>query len=196
MKKNPFGRGSPPGGFFFCLSLNFCEFIVSKIEKSVFKNAVAVYFKYTKNKFNNYTRDTCVCVFARAPARAGREKRKPRGGLARSYGAAVGLDRRFQLFRKVAPLFGRATPLPSSVYFLRALPAPINKNPRPGTAFLFFCMPGRYRCGGGNWLDVVQSRTEEPAAARSYSPTAPPATFQIYCIRLFLIFQKELPPEV
>lgn len=67
-------------------------------------------------------------------------KRKPRGGLG-SYGAAVEPDAANAVFQKSCPLFGRATPLPSSVYFLRALPAPINKTPRPCrfSVFLHAC---------------------------------------------------------
>lgn len=90
-KESPSGRVEPSGGFFFCLSLKICEFMVFKVEKSVFKNAVAVYFQYTKKKFNNYNA-RYVRVRIRASARrAGRGRRNPRGGLTRLYGAGARL---------------------------------------------------------------------------------------------------------
>ncbi len=49
--------------------------MVFKIEKGVFKNAVAVYFQYTKKKFNNYNaRYVRVRIRAERPQSGAREK--------------------------------------------------------------------------------------------------------------------------
>ena len=105
------------------------------------------------------------------PVRKGR-KRKPRGGLARSYGAAVGLDRRVQFFRKIARFMRKGFALTVINLFLRALPAPINKTPAPAQLFCFSaCLVGTVAVGEIGLMSFNLGR-KNPRAARSYSPTA------------------------
>ena len=112
----------------------------------------------------------------RAGARkCGREKRKPRAAwdhTARRWGLIGAFS-----FSEKLPLFRRATPLPSSVYFLRALPAPINKTPAP-CRFSVFLHAYSYGGGGRGFPFVVPGqisrRTGVPAAKPAVSRRAPP----------------------
>ena len=111
------------------------------------------------------------------PVRKGR-KRKPRGGLARSYGAAVGLDRRVQFFRKIARFMRKGYALTVTSLFFAGTPAPINEPPAPAQLFCFSaCLFGTVTVGGKGFLLVVPgriSRRAPPCPAESRPRTAAP----------------------
>ena len=137
-KESPSGRVEPSGGFFFCLSLKICEFMVFKVEKSVFKNAVAVYFQYTKKKFNNYNA-RYVRVRIRASARrAGRGRRNPRGGLTRSYGTEARLRENSFSVQKNCTLNAEGLSPYRHQFILTGYARANKQNPRPPCRFSVF----------------------------------------------------------
>lgn len=105
------------------------------------------------------------------PVRKGR-KRKPRGGLARSYGAAVGLGAVHAVFLKNCTLYAEGLrPYLISLFFA-GTPAPINKTPAPAQLFCFSaCLVGTVAVGEIGLMSFNLGR-KNPRAARSYSPTA------------------------
>lgn len=146
--------------------------MVFKVEKSVFKNAVAVYFQNTrKRSLIIITRDTCVCVYARAPAERGAGEGS-RGAAWDHTARRWSRTRQMQFFRKVAPCSEGLRPYRHQ--FILAGFARANKqNPRPLAGFLFFCMPVRYRYGGEKGLFFGRSRADLPPHGRF--PAAKPA---------------------
>lgn len=119
--------------------------MVFKNEKSVFKNAVAVYFQYTKKKFNNYNaRYVRGRIRACAPAGGGRGRKEAAGRLGeiiRRGNRACG-GNCFPVQKNCAPNAEGLSPYRHRFIFADYVRA--NKtNSRPRAAFLFFCMPGR-----------------------------------------------------
>lgn len=146
--------------------------MVFKVEKSVFKNAVAVYFQYTKKKFNNYNA-RYVRVRIRASARrAGRGRRKPRGGL-RSYGAGARLRENSFSVQKNCALNTEGLS-PYRHQFILAGYARANKrNPRPPCRFSVFLHACSVPLRGEKGLFFGRSRAGLPPHGRF--PAAKPA---------------------
>ena len=172
-KESPSGRVEPSGGFFFCLSLKICEFMVFKVEKSVFKNAVAVYFQYTKKKFNNYNA-RYVRVRIRASARrAGRGRRNQRGGLTRSYGTEARLRENSVSVQKNCTLNAEGLSPYRHQFILTGYARANKQNPRPPCRFSVFLHACSVPLRGEKGLFFGRSRAGLPPHGRF--PAAKPA---------------------
>ena len=115
----------------------------------------------------------------RAGARGAREKEAAgRLGIIRRGGGA---ERGKCSFSEKLPLVRKGYALTVISLFLRAMPAPINKTPAPLAGFLFFCMPVRYRYGGGKGLSFGRSRADLPphGGSRGKARRVPPRPAEI-----------------